>query len=283
MKPQTTEKLAKVFIWTGAVLTVGLLLVIMIYIFSQGISRVDLGFLLDKPKRMGSEGGVFPAILGTAYFTLISLAIATPIGVGAAIYLVEYTQKGRLKEVIGFAVDSLNAVPSIVFGLFGYAFFVKMLGAFTGGWSLLSGSLTGALMILPTIIRSSEEAIKAVPDEYREGSFALGATKGQTVRRVVVPDALPGIITGVILGIGRVVGETAALLLTLGGSLNFSVSLMAPARTLSLHLYLVAMEIGAMDMAFATASVLMILVMAINMTTNFFIRRIVGNNLKEGK
>src|SRR5690606_17532598 len=158
----------------------------------------------------------------------------------------------------------------IVFGLFGFAFFVILLKPITGGWSILSASLTGVTMVLPTIVRTAEEALKAVPDSLREGSLALGTTKWQTIKNLILPTALPGIITGIILSIGRVVGETAAFLLTLGGSLLIPQSLMDGTRTLSLHLYMVAMETGAMDVAFGTAAVLIVLILIINLSASWF-------------
>jgi phosphate transport system permease protein len=277
VSPRSQEKIAKAVLWVAAGSTVVILLVILGYILVQGLPKLSLDFLLGYPRRMGMEGGIFPAIVGTVYLTLVTLLIATPIGVGAAIYLTEYTPEGRLTEIIRFGTETLAGVPSIVFGLFGFAFFVIWLKPLTGGWSILSGSLTVATMILPTLIRSSEEAIKAVPYSYREGSLALGATKWQTVVRVVLPGAIPGIITGVLLGIGRVIGETAALILTLGGGLRLPTTIFDPARTLSLHLYLVAMEVGAMDVAFGTAAVLIITILIINFlatqTVKYFIAR----------
>lgn len=264
LKPRTVEKFAKSILWLAATLTVACLVLILGYIFLNGLHKVSWEFLTAEPEAMGAEGGIFSVIVSTVIFTATTLVMAVPIGILAAIYLTEYISKGPLTGVIRFGTDALAGVPSIVFGLFGFAFFVVILKPVTGGWSLASGALTAACMILPTIIRTTEEAIRAVPDSYREGSYALGATKWQTVSQIVLPSALPGVITGVILGIGRIAGETAALLLTLGGSLFIPLSLTDPASTMSMHLYKVAMEVGAMDMAFATAAVLIITVLLIN-------------------
>jgi len=224
---------------------------------------------------MGAEGGIYPAIVGTAYLVLTTMIIATPVGVGAAIYLNEYTSRGKITSVIRFATEALAGIPSIVFGLFGFAFFVILLKPITGGWSIISAALTGVTMVLPTIVRTAEEALKAVPDSLREGSLALGTTKWQTIKGLILPTAMPGIVTGIILSIGRVVGETAAFLLTLGGTLLIPHSLMDGSRTLSLHLYMVAMETGAMDVAFGTAAVLIILILIINLTASWFFRRLI--------
>ena len=256
-------------------LTVFILIYIIGYIVSQGIHMINWEFLSTNPRKMGSEGGIYPAIVGTAYLVLTTMIIATPIGVGAAIYLNEYTSRGKITSVIRFATEALAGIPSIVFGLFGFAFFVILLKPITGGWSILSASLTGVTMVLPTIIRTAEEALKAVPDSLREGSLALGTTKWQTIRSLILPTALPGIVTGIILSIGRVVGETAAFLLTLGGTILIPHSLMDGSRTLSLHLYMVAMETGAMDVAFGTAAVLIVLILVINLTASWFFRRLI--------
>lgn len=273
---KTNQKIAKAVLLSAAISTVIILTVILGYILFEGLGHVNLNFLLDKPRKMGAKGGIFPVILGTVYFTLLSLVIATPIGVGAAIYLNEYTRDGMLTRFIRFGTDALAGIPSIVFGLFGFTFFVILLEPITKGWSLISGSLTAATMILPTIIRTAEEALKTVPMSYREGSQALGATKWQTIAKVVLPSAIPGIVTGIILSIGRVVGETAALMLTLGGSLRIPTGVFDQARTMSMHLYLVAMEVGAMDKAFATATVLIITILIINLSANWLMKRFIS-------
>lgn len=276
---RTSQKIAKASLWLAALSTVAVLVLVIGYILFEGLMHVNWEFLTAKPKRMGAEGGIFPVIVSTFYFTFLTLLLATPIGVGAAIYLTEYTRDGFLKRLIKFGTEALAGIPSIVFGLFGFAFFVILLEPLTNGWSLISGSLTGATMILPTLIRTSEEAIKTVPRSYREGSLALGATKWQTICKVVLPSALPGIVTGIILSIGRVIGETAALMLTLGGSIRMPESIFDPARTMSMHLYLVALEVGtkpALEKAFATGTVLILTIFIINLTANWLTKKFVS-------
>ena len=271
MTPKNSQKIARILLWSSAIITVVTLVVILGYIFYKGANKLSLEFILAEPSNMGAEGGIFSVIISTIIFILVTMTIAVPLGVAAAAYLREYSKTGLVSGFIRFGIDALAGVPSIVFGLFGFAFFVMLLKPLTGGWSLLSGSLTAACMILPTIIKTTEEAFRAVPDSYREASYALGATKWQTVVRIVFPSALPGILTGTILGIGRAVGETAALLLTLGGSLFIPARLSDPANTMSMHLYKVAMEVGSMDMAFATAAVLIITVLFIKLGANLLV------------
>lgn len=276
--PKTTEKVVKCILWIVAFLMIVILLVILGFVLVRGLPQINWEFLIQYPRDMGREGGVITAIVGTIYFTLVSLIIAAPLGVGAAIYMCEYVKQGPVTNIIRFAMETLSGVPSIVFGLFGYALFVHYLKPITGGWSVLSGALTAACMVLPTLVRASEEAIKSVPTAYREGSLALGASKWQTTVKVVLPSAMTGILTGIVLSIGRVVGETAALLLTLGGSLRMPGSIFEPARTLSLHLYLVAMEVGAMDMAYGAAAVLIIIILFINLFSVWVMRRVIGSS-----
>lgn len=273
MKPKAAEKVIKVILWLSGLLTFSILATILIYIISRGLSKINIEFLTQLPRRMGMEGGIYPAILGTFYFTAVTIFIAAPMGIATAVYLTEYSRQTIWVKAIRFGNDMLSAVPSIVFGLFGFALFVVKLKPITGGWSILSGALTGVFMILPILIRASEEAIKAVPQEYKEGSLALGASKEQTVAHIIIPAAMPGIITGIILGIGRIIGETAAFLLTLGGSVLVPHSIFDPARTLAMHIYLTAMEVGALDAAFGTAAVLIITILILNMITHIVLSR----------
>ncbi|AEE91130.1 Phosphate ABC transporter, inner membrane subunit PstA [Tepidanaerobacter acetatoxydans Re1] len=273
MKPKTAEKVIKVVLWLSGLLTFSILATILIYIISRGLNKINIEFLTQLPRRMGMEGGIYPAILGTFYFTAVTIFIAAPMGIATAVYLTEYSRQTIWVKAIRFGNDMLSAVPSIVFGLFGFALFVVKLKPITGGWSILSGALTGVFMILPILIRASEEAIKAVPQEYKEGSLALGASKEQTVAHIIIPAAMPGIITGIILGIGRIIGETAAFLLTLGGSVLVPHSIFDPARTLAMHIYLTAMEVGALDAAFGTAAVLIITILILNMITHIVLSR----------
>lgn len=259
--------------WVIAGITIIILIGILWHIISNGISSVSLSFLLESPREMGKEGGILPAIAGTVYLTLVAVMIATPLGVGTAIYLCEYVVSERIVRIIRFGTESLAAVPSIIFGLFGFVLFVITWGM---GWSVLSGGLTLAIMILPTLIRASEEAIKMVPVSYREGSMALGATKWYTIRKVVIPAAVPGIAAGLVLGIGRAVGETAAVLLTAGSSLGMPLSITDPARTLSVHLYVLAAEGISLEKAYATATVLVVLVLIINLASGRLMTRLAG-------
>jgi len=281
MSVKTSRKIAEIALWIAGFSTVAILILVIGYVLFEGLHVLSWEFLTDKPRKMGSQGGIFPTIVATIYFTALTLLIATPIGVGAAIFLTEYTREGKVTRIIRFGTEALAGIPSIVFGLFGFAFFVILLEPVTHGWSLISGALTGATMILPTLVRTSEEAIKTVPASYREGSLALGATKWQTIVKVVLPSALPGIVTGVILSIGRVIGETAALMLTLGGSLRLPESVFDPARTMSMHLYLVAMEVGtkeATEKAFGTATVLIITIFIINTAANQIMKRFIAKS-----
>lgn len=275
MSRKGKEKAVKVILWVNAILVIILMIVILAYILSQGIGKINLEFLMDFPRQMGEVGGIYPMIISTIYFTVATLVIAIPFGIATALYLTEYAGKNLWIKLIRFSIQMLSAVPSIVFGLFGFVFFVKILKPITGGWSILSGALTGAIMILPILIRSTEEAIIALPKEYKEASLALGASRNQTIFRVIIPSAMPGIITGIILGIGRIIGETAAFLLTLGGSVLMPGSIFEPARTLAMHVYLMAMEVGAMDVAFGTAAVLIITILLLNFIFHFIMSRYV--------
>jgi phosphate transport system permease protein len=227
-------------------------------------------FLVSAPSRAGAVGGISSIILNTVAMVFFVLGIATPIGVSAAVYLVEYAKQGRLLTVLRIGTDTLAGIPSIIFGLFGMVFFSQFLGLQTG---LLAGSFTLTLMILPTVVRTSEEALRSVPTEIREGSLALGATKLQTIVRTVIPAASPGILTGVILGIGRAIGETAVLLFTMGSNLAVVRSLNSPIRVLSVHLYLLIRENISIPNAFATATILVVIVFIVNFTTRRLISR----------
>lgn len=270
MTPKTEEKICKFFLWVTAAFVLLSLILIIGQVVSRGIVHVDWDFLTEAPRRGGEEGGVLSPIVATIYLAIVSLFLATPIGVGAAIFLTEYAHQGKLLQVIRFTTESLAGIPSIIFGIFGFTFFVIFLQM---GWSILSGSLTLSLMILPTIVRTAEEAINAVPKSFREGSFALGATRWQTIVKVILPPALPGIVTGVILGLGRVVGETAAVMLTAGSALMLPRSLLDPGRSMSLHLYILAIEGISMERAYATGTVLIITIIIINFMVNSLIAR----------
>jgi phosphate transport system permease protein len=246
------------------------LIVIIGYILIRGLPAVNLEFLFSDPIDSGRSGGIFPMIVSSLYVTIIAGLVAAPLGVGAAVYLAEYAGENAVVKLIRFGAETLASVPSIVFGLFGLAFFVVFLGM---GWSLLVGGLILALMALPTIFQVAEVTIESVPQSYREGSLALGATKWQTVYRVVLPAAIPGITTGVILGMARAISEAAAILFVVGSALAMPMSMFDPGRPLPLHLYILATEGISLDNAFGTAAVLVLLVLIITVVTNTLVER----------
>ncbi len=268
---KVSQQMAFASLWLTAIVAIGALLLILLFILKEGLPSVSWNFLTTEPEAMGREGGIFSTIVASLYLTILSVMIAAVFGIGTAIYLTEYTKDNFITRIIRFAVETLAGVPSIIFGLFGFAFLVTFCKL---GFSILSGALTLALMILPTLIRTSEEAIKTVPQSYREGSLALGATKWTTIVRVVLPAALPGIITGLVLGIGRAIGETAAVWLTVGGALRLPLSPMDSARPMTLHLYTLAAEGLSLPRAYATASVLLILIWFLNTMANLMINRL---------
>jgi phosphate transport system permease protein len=251
------------------------LLFIIVFVLQKGIPVLSLDFLFSNPRDMGRAGGIFPTLVGSVLLPVLAIAIALPFGVGTAVYLTEYTRESRITRVIRFGTDCLAGIPSIIFGLFGFIFFVTILGM---GWSLLSGGLTLALMILPTIIRTSEEAIRAVPDGYREVSFSLGATRWRTVLKVVLPNALPGIVTGVMLSVGRCIGETAAVIFTAGSSLRLPASAFDSCRTMSVHFYILAREGISNENAYGTAAVLVISVLAVNLVAYWLMNRFIARH-----
>jgi phosphate ABC transporter, permease protein PstA len=259
-----------VLIWAVAFITLAFLALIICFILVKGLPHITWTFLSQEPADLGRGGGILSIIVGTVYVTLLSIVIATPVGVAAAVFFNEYSKETKVVKVIRFFTEVLAGIPSIIFGLFGFAFFVIALGM---GWSVLSGGLTLAVMILPTIVRSTEEALKTVPMSYREGSLSLGATKWYTIKKVVLPCCNNGIITGVILGVGRAIGETAAVMLTVGGSLNMPISVMDSARTMALHLYMLASEGLSDEKTYATAALLIIIVLLINAGANAIGRR----------
>jgi len=262
ISPVMSDKVARVALWASAILSMTILIFILGYIVICGISVVNLPFLLGSPVLSGAKGGILPAIVGTLCLMSVTMLSAVPIGVGAAIYLAEYAQESAVTHIITFGVECLAGVPSIVIGLFGYAFLVIYLGF---GFSILSGGLALMFMVLPWIVRTSEEAIKAVPTTVREGSLALGATKWQTISRTVLPSAIPGIVTGAILGIGKAIGEAAVVMFTAGSSLLMPSSLFDPVRALPYHIYLLASEGISNPMAYGSSIVLLAMVLVINL------------------
>jgi len=252
----------------GLFLALGALALIIFFIFSKGLAVVNWEFIFGMPRNGMSEGGIFPALLGSFYLVVGSISLAAPLGIFAAIYLTEYAKKGKGVRLIRIGINNLAGVPSVVFGLFGLAIFVKYLGF---GVSILSGSITLAIVILPTIIRASEEALISVPDEYRRASFALGATRWQTVKKVVLPAALPGILTGCILGVGRVAGETAPIIFTAVTffTMRLPGSIFNEVMALPYHIYALVTEgtnpVKQIPLAYGTAVVLLTLVLLINL------------------
>lgn len=250
-------------------LTVGILFSILVYVLIMGIPHLTPE--LFAWKYTTENVSMMPAIINTLMVTGLSLLIAVPVGIGAAIYLTEYAGRGnKLVSVIRITAETLSGIPSIVYGLFGFLFFVLRLH---WNYSILSGSFTLAIMILPLIMRTTEEALKAVPDSYREGSFGLGAGRLRTVFRITLPAAMPGVLSGIILGIGRITGETAALLYTAGTAADIASDVMQPGRTLAVHMYCLINEGLYTNQAYATAVVLLVMVVGINALSSFLVKK----------
>ena len=258
----------------SAIITFAVLLFLIAYILINGIPHImpELFALIYTSE----NGSLFPALINTIIMTALSLIIAVPFGIFSAIFLVEYAKRGnKFINVIRITTETLSGIPSIVYGLFGMLFFVTTL---KWGYSLLAGAFTLSIMILPLIMRTTEEALKAVPDSYREGSFGLGAGKLRTVFRIVLPSAVPGILAGVILAVGRIVGETAALIYTAGTVADIPDGVMGSGRTLAVHMYSMSREGLHMDQAYATAVVLLVLVIGINWLSGFIAKKITKGN-----
>ncbi|MBN2239972.1 MAG: phosphate ABC transporter permease PstA [Dehalococcoidales bacterium] len=267
LSPKTTQRIAMSGIWGGGFITVLILLVVIGYVLIQGVPALSWDFLVTAPQGgLSGEGGISTVIVSTLYLVGVTVVMLVPIGLGAAIYLAEYAPANKITQLIRYGVETLSGVPSIIFGLFGFVLFVTVLHF---NFSILSGALTLVCLLLPTMIRTSEEAIRAVPQGHREAALALGATKWQMISRVVVPAALPGIVTAIILCIGRSIEETACLYVTLGGSSAMPSSLLSGGRTLSLHVFYLAMETRAFDKAMATGAVLILTIIIINTITNW--------------
>ena len=254
----------------GAVLTFLVLIFLIVYILVHGVPYLKPS--LFSLHYTSENASLMPALINTVIMTGLSLLIAVPLGIFAAIFLVEYAKRGnKFMGVIRLTTETLSGIPSIVYGLFGMLFVVNTLG---WGFSLLAGAFTLSIMILPLIMRQTEESLKSVPDSYREGSFGLGAGKLRTVFRIVLPSAVPGILAGVILAIGRIVGETAALMYTAGTVAKVPSSVMGSGRTLAVHMYNLASEGLYMDQAYATAVVLLVLVVGINTLSGVIAKRL---------
>ncbi|WWE59901.1 phosphate ABC transporter permease PstA [Parasalinivibrio latis] len=273
-KRKFQDALAMAFIWTAAALTVGFLFWIIWYILSNGLKHVDWSFVTSDYTRIGEASGIWPMIVSTIYMVIASIGVAAPVGIMTAIYLTEYAKPGsKLVKVIRFCTESLAGIPSIIFGLFGMTFFVTVLGL---GFSVLSGALTLSILILPVIIRTTEEALMAVPQTYREGSYGLGASKIYTIWKLILPSAMPGIVTSVVLSIGRIIGESAPVFLTAGMVARSPESVLDSGRTLTVHLYKLTQELYTIhewNQAYATATVLIVVVLMINMITKLIASR----------
>ena len=260
----------RILVTTAAALTVLVLFSLVFYILIKGIPNLKPS--LFEWKYTSKNASMMPAIINTMTMVLMTLLIAVPFGIGSAIYLTEYAKRGnKVVPVIRMTTETLSGIPSIVYGLFGYMAFVRWLD---WGYSLMAGIITLAIMILPLIMRTTEEALLAVPDSYREGSYGLGAGRLRTIFRVVLPSAMPGILSGVILGVGRIVGETAALIYTAGSVTGVPDSLMSSGRTLAVHMYALLSEGLYTDEAYATAVVLLVLVFIINRLSAYVANKI---------
>ena len=262
-------------IYLSAAIAVSVLLMIICYVTVRGIGSVSLEFLTTVTSARKGTVGIAGNIVNTLYIIMITLVIATPIGVGSAIYLNEYAKPGKIVRIIEFTTETLSGIPSIIFGLFGSVFFGTTLKL---GYSLLTGALTLSLMILPLITRNTQEALRTVPDSYRSGALGMGATKWHMIRTILLPSAMPGIITGVILAIGRIVGESAALLFTAGSGYllpkagGWFSKILQPGGTLTIQLYLSSSK-AEYNVAFGIAFVLLVIVLCINFLTKYLAKR----------
>lgn len=273
-KKRPGDMVLLVLIYACAFLAVLLLVGIIGYVIYRGLPVINWNFISTAQSALEGTFGILPNIINTLYIIVITLLIATPIGIGSAIYLNEYSKGGRLVRMIEFTTETLSGIPSIIFGLFGMVFFGNFLKL---GYSILCGALTLTIMILPIITRTTQEALKTVPESYRSGALGIGATKWYMIRTIILPSAMPGIVTGVILSIGRIVGESAALLFTAGSAYlmptNWLTHPMSSGGTLTIQMYL-SMTKAQYDNAFGIAFVLIVIVLAINLLTKVLSRRL---------
>lgn len=277
IKQKSRTLIIRSVVYLCAFLTLGVLIFMLLYILVKGIPFLTPS--LFELTYTSENCSVFPAIVNTLLMILLALLIACPLGIGSAIYLVEYSKKGnRFVKLVRLTTETLTGIPSIVYGLFGMLLFV---GALHWGYSLMAGSFTVAIMILPVIMRTTEEALLSVPDSFREGSFGLGAGKLRTVFKIVLPSAIPGILSGIILATGRVVGETAALIYTAGTVAQFPLGVFGSGRTLAVHMYVLSSEGLHTGQAFGTAVVLLVMVVAINLLAGIVAKHI--GNFSYGK
>ncbi|MCI5696630.1 MAG: phosphate ABC transporter permease PstA [Spirochaetia bacterium] len=277
IKQKSRTLIIRSVVYLCAFLTLGVLIFMLLYILVKGIPFLTPS--LFELTYTSENCSVFPAIVNTLLMILLALLIACPLGIGSAIYLVEYSKKGnRFVKLVRLTTETLTGIPSIVYGLFGMLLFV---GALHWGYSLMAGSFTVAIMILPVIMRTTEEALLSVPDSFREGSFGLGAGKLRTVFKIVLPSAIPGILSGIILATGRVVGETAALIYTAGTVAQIPLGVFGSGRTLAVHMYVLSSEGLHTGQAFGTAVVLLVMVVAINLLAGIVAKHI--GNFSYGK
>ncbi len=282
-RKRISDTVLRILIYVSAFFSVLLLIGIIGYVFFKGIRTVNWSFLTSVTSSLKGTVGIAGNIVNTLYIIVITLLIATPLGIGSAIYLNEYAKPGRLVRAIEFTTETLSGIPSIIFGLFGMVFFGNALGL---GYSVLTGALTLTLMILPLITRNTQEALKTVPDSYRSGALAMGAAKWYMIRTILLPSAMPGIITGIILAIGRIVGESAALLFTAGSGyllpkagMGLIDKIMQSGGTLTIQLYL-SMSKAQYDVAFGIAAVLLIIVLGINFLTKYLAKKFDVNTVR---
>lgn len=273
-KTRLKSNLLRAIVYVAAAITIGVLVLLVGYVLIKGVPNLSWGMFAWE--HTSENNSLMPALINTVLITLLSLVIAIPFGVGAAVYLVEYAPRGnKFVSAVRMTAETLSGIPSIVYGLFGYLLFAMTLG---WGYSLLAGALTLSIMVLPVIMRATEEALKSVPDTFREGSFGLGAGRVRTVFKIVLPAAVPGIMAGVVLSVGRIVGETAALIYTAGTVADVPGSVMDSGRTLSVHMYTLWSEGLSTDASYATAVVLLILVVGLNALSAFIAKRIGARN-----
>ena len=269
LNKRVANNLALGVLWGAALVTVAVLGALILYVFINGIRVISPQFIFTWPHGVNAEGGIWPTIVATIYVTALAMLISTPIAVLAAVYLAEYAKQGRVVSSIRFAADSLASVPSIVMGLFGFALFVEAMGM---GLSMISAALALSLLMLPIIMRATEEAIRAVPKYMRWGSYGLGATKWQTVSRIVLPASAPRVVTGIVLAAGRAVGETAVVLYTMGQAVNLPYTPLDSGRPMTVHLYLLAVEGINLPAAFGTALLLIALILGFNLSARWILR-----------
>ena len=254
----------------AAYITTLVLLAIIAYVVINGLPHISLDFIFGWPQGVNAEGGIWPTIVSTIYVTALAVLICTPVAVLAAVYLAEYAKQGKIVDIIRYAADALASVPSIVMGLFGYALFVEAMGL---GLSMVSAALALALLMLPIVMRTTEEAIRAVPRYIRWGAYGLGATKWQVVSKIVLPSAFGRIATGIVLAIGRAIGETAVVLYTMGQAINLPISPFDSGRPMTVHLYLLANDGINMNAAYGTALLLMAIILAFNLFARYLSRK----------